>query len=111
MNIVNEELLKKMVDAIVQEVEPEQIYLFGSQARGEAREDSDVDLMVVEREPFSNERSKFQETNRIYKALSRFVIPIDVVLFSTDEMVKWGESRYHIAGRCRREGRLIYDRV
>lgn len=110
MAIVDDELIKKMVDAIVAEVQPEQVYLFGSRARGEAREDSDVDLLVVEREPFGEGRSKFEETNRIYRALSSFRIPLDVVLYSTDEMTQWSESRYHILGRCRREGRLLYAR-
>ena len=49
---VTDALLDQMVQAIVAEVDPEQVILFGSRARGDAREDSDVDLVVVEAEPF-----------------------------------------------------------
>jgi len=108
---MTDELLSKMVDAIVAEVSPEQVYLFGSRARGDAREDSDVDLLVVEREPFGEDRSRFEETNRVYKALASFQVPLDVLLYSAEEMAKWGGSRYHIVGRCRREGRLLYART
>jgi len=46
----NEEiLLHQMVEAIVREVAPETIILYGSRARGDAQPDSDVDLLVVER--------------------------------------------------------------
>ena len=45
---VTDALLDQMVQAIVAEVDPEQVILFGSRARGDAREDSDVDLVVVE---------------------------------------------------------------
>ena len=39
--------LERMVRQIVERVDPVAIYLFGSRARGDAREDSDYDLMVV----------------------------------------------------------------
>lgn len=109
MIAVTDEVIAKMVDAIVAEVQPEQVYLFGSRARGEAREDSDVDLLVVEREPFGGGRSRLRETNRIYRALSAFRVPADVLLYSADEFAKWQGSNYHVVGRCRKEGRLIYD--
>jgi predicted nucleotidyltransferase len=46
-------LLRQMVEVIIRDVDPETIILFGSRARGEARPDSDVDLLVVEKEPFT----------------------------------------------------------
>ena len=49
---VTDELLDGIVRAIVNEVDPEQVILFGSRARGDAREHSDVDLIVIEAEPF-----------------------------------------------------------
>jgi uncharacterized protein len=39
--------LDRLVRQIVEKVDPVAIYLFGSRARGDAREDSDYDLMVV----------------------------------------------------------------
>ncbi len=92
MTIVSETVLAEMVQAIVREVDPEQIYLFGSHARGEARADSDVDLLVVEREPFGPRHSRFQQINRLYRALSSFRIPKDILLYSRDEFAKWRNS-------------------
>lgn len=111
IGVVTDEVIAEMVERIVAEVQPEQVYLFGSRARGEGREDSDVDLLVVEREPFGEGRSRFAELNRMYESLSSFAIAIDVLVFSADEVRKWGASRYHVLGRCRREGRLLYDRA
>jgi len=111
IGVVTDEVIAEMVERIVQEVHPEQIYLFGSRARGEAREDSDVDLLVVEREPFGEGRSRLDESNRVYRALRSFRVPVDVLLFSAAEMSEWGESRYHVVGRCRREGKVLYARA
>ena len=110
MTIVSETVLAEMVQAIVREVDPEQIYLFGSHARGEARADSDVDLLVVEREPFGPRHSRFQQINRLYPALSSFRIPKDILLYSRDEFAKWRNSLNHIINRCYREGKLLYER-
>jgi uncharacterized protein len=110
IGVVTDEVIAEMVERIVQEVQPEQIYLFGSRARGEAREDSDVDLLVVEREPFGERRSRLREIQRISRALYSFRIPTDILLYSASEYAKWRESRYHIVGHCEREGRLMYGR-
>jgi uncharacterized protein len=107
---VTDEILSAMVQAIVREVDPERIYLFGSRARGEARQDSDVDLLIVVSEPFGPEHSRFQEINRIYRTLSPFRIPNDVLLYSSDEFTKWSQSLNHVVGRCSREGKLLYAR-
>lgn len=48
MAVATEDMIAKMVKAIVDEVDPVQIILFGSQAKGNAKPDSDVDLLVVE---------------------------------------------------------------
>jgi len=44
------ELLAEIVRRIRAVSDPEQIILFGSQARGDFRPDSDLDLLVIKRE-------------------------------------------------------------
>lgn len=58
---VTDALLDQMVRAIVDAADPEQVILFGSRARGDAREDSDIDLIVIEAEPFGPDRSRLAE--------------------------------------------------
>ena len=65
MTPVTETLLQQMVDAIVAEVDPDQVSLFGYRARGDARENSDVDFVVLEAEPFGEGRTKHGEEVRL----------------------------------------------
>ena len=107
----NEEmLLQEMVQTLVKEVSPETIILFGSRARGDARADSDVDLLVVETEPFSPQRSRRKEAARLYMALRGLAISKDILLYSRDEFERWKNSMNHVVGRAHREGRVLHGR-
>ena len=110
MIVVTEAILDEMVDTLVQEIAPEQIYLFGSRARGNARPDSDIDLLIVESEPFGINRSRRQELARIRRALSLFRVPKDILVYSRDEIAQWQHAVNHIISRCLREGKLLYER-
>ena len=107
---VTDVLLDQMVQAIVAEVDPEQVILFGSRARGDAREDSDVDLVVVEAEPFGKTRSRRLEAVRLWKSLSGFIVPKDILVYSRDEVDYWRDSGSHVLARALREGRVLYER-
>ena len=110
MIAVTDEILKQIVQAIVQAVSPEQIILFGSRANPDAPSQSDLDLLIVEREPFDTGRSRRTEIARIRRALSAFRIPKDILLFATDEVDRWRTSPNHIIARCLRQGRVLYER-
>jgi predicted nucleotidyltransferase len=110
MIAVTEEVLQEMVRAIVREVDPERIYLFGSYARGDAGPDSDVDLLVVERERFGPQRDRLAEITRVRHSLSAFRVAKDILVFSAEEFAYWKDSLNHIIARCLREGRPLYVR-
>lgn len=107
---VTDEILDRMVRAIVEEVDPEQVILFGSRARGDAGEESDVDLVVVETEPFGKTRSRRLEAVRLWKALSDFVVPKDILVYSRDEVEHWRNSPNHVLACALREGAVLYER-
>ena len=107
---VTEELLQQAVQMILKEVDPERIILFGSHARGDARPDSDVDLLVVESEAFGKERSQHSEMVRLNDALSGLDVPTDILVCSTAEVEYWRDSLNHVLARALREGRVLYER-
>jgi UTP:GlnB (protein PII) uridylyltransferase len=101
--------LQSMVALIVDEVQPERVVLFGSHARGEAREDSDVDLLIIEREPFGPGRSRNREAGRLFRRLAGFGIAKDLLLYSRDEVERFAASNNHVVAHALKEGRLVYE--
>lgn len=110
MQTLNQETIDKLVEVIVREAAPDTVILFGSHARGDARPDSDVDLMVIEAEPFSAQRSRRAEYSRISMALRDFPFAKDILLYSRDEFEYWKDSPNHVVGRARREGKVLHGR-
>ena len=107
---VTDGLLGRMVQAIVDEVDPQQVILFGSRARGDERENSDIDLIVVESEPFGPERSRHKESVRLYHALAGFHVPTDILVYSHEDVAYWRDSLNHVLARALREGKVLYER-
>ncbi len=110
MTPVTESLIQQMADVIVKEVAPDRVVLFGSHARGEAGPGSDVDLLVVEAEDFGPERSRRKEMARLWRALAKFDVPKDILVYSRGEAESYAQTRNHVAARALREGRVLYDR-
>ena len=102
--------IQQIVDTIVNEVSPEKVILFGSASKGENTSQSDIDLLVVESEPFGKKRSRRKELGRLLKALLPFDQPIDILLYTHDEVQRWRSSLNHIAARALREGKVVYER-
>ena len=108
--MVDDKEIQKMVDAIVREVDPEQVIIFGSYAKGMAQSYSDVDFIVIESESFGSGRSRWEELSRIWDALSHFRVPHDVLVFSNEDVERWRSSINNILARALREGKVLYER-
>ena len=110
MTPITDNLIGQMVQAIVDEVDPEQVILFGSRGRGDERQDSDVDLVVVEAEPFGPKRSRHREMVRLYHAVAGFPVAADVLVYSREDVAYWRDSLNHVLARALREGKVLYER-
>jgi len=98
-------VLDDIVRRLVEALRPERIYLFGSQARGDARADSDYDLMVLVGERAGPGRAMERHANT---ALVGVQVPVDVVIV-TSEYYRWMlGAAASLPATVEREGRLLY---
>ncbi|MCX7047556.1 MAG: nucleotidyltransferase domain-containing protein [Candidatus Sumerlaeota bacterium] len=102
--MIDETMLQEAVARVVTASKPKRVILFGSYARGEASEDSDVDLMVIERQV----DDRCEEMARLRGAVGDIGAGVDVLVYSEKEMEErrdWCTSPVYWALR---EGRTLY---
>ena len=103
-------IVRRMVEEIVDELNPEQIILFGSRARGTSSPTSDVDLLVVDSLPFGQGRSRRRQAARLYRRLAHTGVPKDILLVSRPEVARWRNYPNHVIARALGEGKVLYER-
>lgn len=102
-----ESWLPTIVGRIVHEVDPTQIILFGSRGRGDARHDSDFDLLVV-LDAVSDRRAT---RIGIRQVLDDLPIAKDIIVATSDEVDgRHGRPR-GVLHWALTEGRVLYQRV
>jgi predicted nucleotidyltransferase len=96
-----------VVKRIVKGFNPDQIILFGSQARGDAGPDSDVDLLIVM--PMTGSRR--ERCLDIMGVLHDFAIPIDIMVTTADDYIKRKDVVGTIEWPASKEGMVLYART
>jgi uncharacterized protein len=100
------EWLPVISERIVTGFHPVRIILFGSFARGEARLDSDFDLLVVLPEVGDKHRAIVS----MLAALGDLPVATDVLVTTPDEIERRGHILGSVLRPALREGKVIYER-
>jgi predicted nucleotidyltransferase len=90
-----------MAQHLRKEIGAEQVWLFGSQARGDAGVDSDLDMLAVV--PHSS-LSRYHRAVTARRALSRFNVPMDIVVLTREEWDREIKAPSSLSSTVVREG-------
>ena len=106
---VNIPYIDKIVSIIVSLIDPDQIVLFGSYARGENKKTSDIDLLVLKR----NLQNTKTLTDSLYMSFfdNKIKIPVDLLVLDYDKYNSLKNEIGYIYKTISKEGKLIYGTV
>jgi predicted nucleotidyltransferase len=101
-----EEIITRAGAALAAAAPPNsRVILFGSHARGEARDDSDLDFLVIEPEV----TARAAESARLRRELNHIPAAFDVVVVSREVANRRAKVPGTMIDRALREGRLVAE--
>ena len=96
--------IREIAERIVTAADPVKVILFGSQAQGTTDAYSDIDLLVIERDPVQQRK----ETIRLRRLLRDFDIPIDIVVVGESFAERYWDIPGSILYPAFKEGKILY---
>jgi predicted nucleotidyltransferase len=114
MNMNIHEILDDLVFSL-RSLDPSRIILFGSYAKGDQNENSDIDLMVI----LDNNHISRTYAERLNKRISirKLVleinrkIPLDILVYSKAELRKIKEHGNYLIDEIEKTGKIIYEKT
>ena len=103
--MIDQNLLKTIVDRILSATQPERIILFGSAATGTMMRDSDLDLLVVG-DGFTDNR---EENRRLRRTLGDIGMPADIFVMTRERFEETKSVIGGLAYPANKYGKVIYD--
>jgi len=104
--MLNDKTLQQITSSVLKVSDPKKIILFGSYARKEADEDSDLDLLVIEQEIVD----RGQEMIKIRNAIGDVGVGVDVIVCSEAYVKEWGHIRSTLIHQALKEGKILYEK-
>ena len=104
---INVPKIDTIVSIIVSIASPDQIILFGSYARGDNREKSDIDLLILKK-GLKKQRELMRPIHRAFLD-HRIGIAVDLLALDYDRYLEINNDIGYIYRTIKREGKIIYD--
>ena len=100
------ELLKEVATSIKTVYPSSTVILFGSYARGEQNDNSDLDICVLV--PEISPRRFDMELNAACSIRRGFPLPLDLLLYTYDEFEEYSKSKSRIQYKIKNEGVILH---
>jgi predicted nucleotidyltransferase len=105
--MIPETTVQKAVELLRKAANPVKIILFGSYARGDVNEASDLDFLVIEKEL----KARRMEMVRLSDVLRPLRIPVDVLVASEKVFNEWADTPGTVLYEAAREGKVLYEKA
>ena len=104
--MIDKNAIKQVAKRIGIKANAEQVILFGSHARGDADENSDVDLMIIA----ESNLPRFKRSRELYKLFRPYPFSMDLLVYTPQEIEKGKQSYLTFVSKVLKEGKTLYVR-
>jgi predicted nucleotidyltransferase len=104
--LIDNNTISNIVYRIATNTHPDKIFLFGSYATGQAKEDSDIDLLII-KDTIEPRHKRSIEMQRLLKGSK---LPVDILVYTNDEFEREKSIDYSFVNSAIKGAKLLYER-
>jgi len=97
--------MQEITRRIVATAHPHRVILFGSRGRGQGQSESDWDILVIA----DSKRPRHERAAPLYGALSDLRQPVDILVYTPEEVSEWKDVPQALVTTAMREGKVLYE--
>lgn len=105
--MIDSNKINEIVSRIATKFNPEQIILFGSYASGTQKEDSDIDLLIIQDTDLPPQKRGFD----IRMSLIGLMMPFDILIYTKSEFEQEKENQYSFLSSAIQNSKVLYERA
>ncbi len=105
MESITTDQLEDIVSRLVDGLQPERIYLYGSHADGSPHADSDIDILIIMP---GSDSGLTEMYGRAEKCLRGTGLPAELVIFTSQEFERQRQWMSSLPNEIAKKGRLLY---
>jgi len=100
------EYIDLVLKKIVSFYNPQMVYLFGSQARKDANENSDIDFLIIEE---TNKPKRLRALDFRKELRGQNYYPVDILVYTPQEFKDECQIKGTMAYHIKEEGKILYE--
>ena len=105
--MIDSNKINEITSRIVNKVNPDRIILFGSYAIGTQKEDSDIDLLIIQDTDLPPQKRGFD----IRMSLIGLMMPFDILIYTKSEFEQEKENRFSFLTSAIKNSKVLYERA
>lgn len=106
--MITQAIIDETKKRLIKTYNPLSIYLFGSCARGEQSQESDLDIFIVVE---ASDEEWYRRPLKGYEALDDLHVPYDLMVYTKDEFQEKSKDITTFASKIKKDGVQIYARA
>ena len=105
--MIDSNKINEIVLRIASRFNPDKIILFGSYANGTQKEDSDIDLLIIQDTDLPPQKRGFE----IRMSLIGLMMPFDILIYTKSEFEQEKENKYSFLSSAIQNSKVLYERA